>query len=94
MAGTKKSNCIVANFVLMLLFNFSFAQKNTSHFKSELDFGNGIVLSTFLDVTIDQNQFTITSPKNADVRIFGGKAKVGRALGKSPKKGMPIPLID
>jgi len=92
MAGTKKSNYMVANFVLMLLFNFSLARKNTSHFKSELDFGNGIVLSTFLDVTIDQNQFTITSPKNADVRIFGGKAKVGRALGKSPKKGIIITI--
>lgn len=77
----------VLNFVLIFLFNFSFAQKST-HFKSEMDFGNGTVFSTFLDVAIVQNQFTITSPENADVRIMGGKAKLGRLMGKSPKKGI------
>lgn len=72
-----------------LLFTiFSFGQKNQSHFKTEIDFGNGTVFSTFLDVMIVKDKFTITSPQNADVRILGSKAKMGRMLGKLPKKGI------
>ncbi|RKS01309.1 S41 family peptidase [Flavobacterium sp. 102] len=87
-----KMKRLVLHSVLILLFNFAVAQKNPSHFKSEIDFGNGTAFSTFLDVTIAKDQFTITSPKNADVRIFGGKAKLGRMLGKSPKKGIIITI--
>ncbi len=87
-----KMKSIVLPFVTALLFNFSFAQNEPSHFKSEIDFGNGIVFSTFLDVSATPNQFTVTSPKNADVRLFGGKAKLGRAMGKSPKKGIIITI--
>lgn len=79
-------------FYLLLFITMSFAQQNPTHFKSELDFGNGTVFSTFLDVTVDQNQFAITSPKNADVRIMGAKAKLGRIMGKSPKKGIIITI--
>jgi len=61
-----------------------------SHYKTDIDFGNGTVFSTFLDVDIKKNKFKITSPKNADVRMFGGKAKIGRLMGKSPKKGIII----
>lgn len=68
------------------------AQKGQDHFKSEIDFGNGIVFTTFFDVAFDQDQFTITSPEDADVRIFGGKARLGRALGKSPKKGIIVSI--
>jgi hypothetical protein len=88
MHSTTKMKVIVLHFALILFFNFSFAQKNSSHFKSEMDFGGGTVFSTFFDVTVAKGQFTITSPKNADVRIYGGKAKLGRMLGKSPKKGI------
>lgn len=81
----------VLNFVLLFLFNVSFAQNNPSHFKSEIDFGGGTVISTFLDVRTAKNQFTITSPKNADIRIMGGaKARLGRLAGKLPKKGAII----
>ncbi len=92
MHSNTKMKSIVLPFALILAFNVSFAQKNASHFKSEIDFGNGTAFSTFLDVTIAKDQFTITSPKNADVRIFGGKAKLGRMLGKSPKKGIIITI--
>lgn len=85
-----KMKFIVFNFGLIFLFNFSFAQKNTAHFKSEIDFGNGTVFSTFFDISITQEQFSITSPEDADVRIYGSKAKLGRMFGKSPKKGIII----
>jgi hypothetical protein len=92
MYSNTKMKFIVLNFVLILLFNFSFGQNIPSHFKSEIEFGNGTVFSTFLDISSDQDQFTITSPKDADVRIYGGKAKLGRMLGKSPKKGIIITI--
>ena len=76
----------------LLIVAISTAQQNQTHFKSEIDFGNGTVFSTFLDVTIKKSNFTITSPKNADVRMFGGKARLGRLLGKSPKKGIIITI--
>ena len=78
--------------VLLLITVTCFAQKNQTHYKSDIDFGNGTIFSTFLDVTIAQDQFTITSPKNADVRMFGGKAKLARLLKKSPKKGIIITI--
>lgn len=92
MHSNTKMKFIVLNFALIFLFNTSFAQNNASHFKSELDFGNGTIISTFLDIAITKDRFTITSPKNADVRMFGGKAKLGRILGKSPKKGIIITI--
>jgi len=79
--------------VFFLLFlTITFAQKKESHFKSEIDFGNGTVFSTFMDLNLEKGQFTITSPENADVRIMGGKAKLGRLLGKSPKKGIIVTI--
>ena len=76
-----------------LFIVFSFAQQSQTHWKSELDFGGGISMTTFLRVDKSNNQFTITSPKNADVRIFGGfKARLGRLLGKSPKKGILLTI--
>jgi hypothetical protein len=92
MHSNTKMKFIALNFVLTFLFNYSFAQNNPSHFKGEMDFGNGTVISTFWDVAITQDQFSITSPKNADVRMMGGKAKLGRLLGKSPKKGTIITI--
>lgn len=92
MRNNTKMTFIVSNFALIFLFNFSFAQSNPTRFKSEIDFGNGTVISTFLDVAVAQDQFAITSPENADVRMVGGKAKLGRLLGKSPKKGIIITI--
>lgn len=92
MNQSKKMKFIILNFALILFFNISFAQDNPTHFKSDIDFGNGTVFSTFLDANISKGEFILTSPKNADVRIMGGKAKLGRMLGKSPKKGIIITI--
>jgi hypothetical protein len=92
MHSNTKMKFIVLNFLLFLPFSYSFAQNSPTHFKSEIDFGGGTVISTFLDAAIAEGQFAITSPKNADVRIMGGKAKLGRLLGKSPKKGIIITI--
>ena len=75
------------NFGLFFLFSTSFAQTIPAHFKSDIDFGGGTVISTFLDLSAANNRFTIASPGNADVRIMGGKARLGRMMGKLPKKG-------
>ncbi|HEX8561881.1 MAG TPA: S41 family peptidase [Flavobacterium sp.] len=83
---------ILSSVFCLFFVTISFAQKNGTHFKTEIDFGNGTVFSTFLDVSMDEDQFTITSPENADVRLFGGKAKLGRLLGKSPKKGIIVTI--
>lgn len=76
----------------LLLLTVCFAQKKQAHFKSDIDFGNGTVFTTFLDVSVGKGHFTITSPKNADVRMFGGKARLGRIMGKSPKKGIILTI--
>lgn len=80
-----KNPSITLPFLLLFIGNHSWAQ---THYKSEIDFGNGIVISTFLDVKMADGQCNITSPKNADVRMMGGKARLGRIMGKSPKKGI------
>lgn len=92
MYSNKKIKLIILNFVLFLLFTPVLAQKSLTNFKSEIDFGSGTVISTFLTVNTAKNQFIITSPKNADVRIMGGKARLARLLGKMPKKGMIITI--
>ncbi|WP_300659759.1 hypothetical protein, partial [Fluviicola sp.] len=83
---------LVLNIALFFLLNTSFAQSNQRHFKTEIDFGGGTVISTFLDLNTDKNQFKLTSPKNADVRIVGAKARLGRLLGKLPKKGSIVTI--
>ena len=92
MRSNNKIHFIGVYSVLILLCNLSFGQKNPVHYKSEIDFGNGTVFTTFLDVSIVQRQFSIMSPEDADVRIYGGKAKLGRMLGKSPKNGIIITI--
>lgn len=92
MRSNTKMTCTFLNFVLFFLFNHASAQNNPRHFRSEIDFGNGTVISTFLDVSIVENQFKITSPKNADLRIAGGKARLARLLGKMPKKGIIVTI--
>ena len=87
MQSNSKMKFLLLNLTLFSIFN-SVAQSSPSHFKSDLDFGNGIVITTFFDLEIKNDQFTMTSPKDADVRIAGGKAKLGRLLGKSPKNGI------
>lgn len=83
-----KMKFTILNLTLLLFLNYAVGQNQPDHFKSDMDFGNGTVFSTFFDVTISKGQFTITSPRDADVRIYGGKARLGRLLGKSPKKGI------
>ncbi|EDM42848.1 carboxyl-terminal protease [unidentified eubacterium SCB49] len=79
--------------VLLLISIFSYAQKNNTVWKSEIDFDSGIKFSTYLKFEDKNNDFVITSPKNADVRMFGGfKARIGRLIGKSPKKGIIIKI--
>lgn len=78
--------------LLILCVKISFAQDSSGNYKSDLDFGNGTVFTTFLEGDIDTEKFTITSPKNADVRMFGSKARLARILGKSPKKGIIITI--
>jgi hypothetical protein len=83
---------LLLNFASFLILNTALSQKTREHFKSELDFGSGTIISTFLDVRTADNQFTITSPKNADIRMMGAKARLGRLLGKAPKKGIIISI--
>lgn len=85
-----KFSCL--NFVLISMITPSFAQTGISHFKTDIDFGGGTVISTFLDVTENNGRFTIASPKNADVRMLGGKARLGRMMGKLPKKGRIVTI--
>lgn len=75
--------------IICLFFTLtSIAQEDSVKWKSEIKLVGGS-LTTFLDIVKDGEQVTITSPQKADVRIFGGfKAKLGRLLGKSPKKGI------
>lgn len=89
----KKNTIINALIVsLVLIGTNTFAQQDQTSLKSEISFGSGFTsttLTTFLKVEHTNKQFIITSPKNADVRLFGGfKSKLGRILGKSPKKGI------
>jgi len=77
---------------LLLIALISSAQKKTGHFKVDLDFGSGIVISTFFDVSVAGGRFAASSPENADVRIMGGKAKIARLFGKSPKKGIIVTI--
>lgn len=81
---------MILNFVLFSLFKTTFAQDNPMHFKTDIDFGGGTVISTFLDLNKDKDQFTMTSPKNADIRMLGGKARLGRMMRKLPKKGIIV----
>jgi hypothetical protein len=93
MLKNAKMKFFVLNFTTIFLFHFSYSQNNRGHFKSDVDLGSGTVISTFLDLSVKNNQFKLTSPRNADVRIVGGfKAKLGRLLGKLPKKGIIITI--
>lgn len=92
MYNTTTMKFIGLSFGFIFLFNTSFAQNGTARFKSEIDLGGGTVISTFLDYTSAENDFKITSPKNADVRIMGGKARLGRMMGKVPKKGTIVTI--
>jgi len=57
-------------------------------YKTDIDFGGGFTVTTFLDLKKEDNQVLMSSPKNADKRIFGGfKSILGRIYGKLPKKG-------
>ena len=77
----------------MLYITYSLAQKDNVIWKSELDFGEGVVFTTFLNIEKNENKYVITSPKNADIRMVGGlKARLGRALGKIPNQGVLLKI--
>lgn len=92
MHNTTTMKFIGLSFGLIFLFNTTFAQNGTARYKSEIDLGGGTVISTFLDFSSAENTFKITSPKNADVRIMGGKVRLGRMMGKVPKKGTIVTI--
>ncbi len=75
--------------IFLLFVSISFAQQEKNKWKSEFSFEDGTSMTTFLKVNKTNNQYVITSPKNADVRLVGSfKAYLGRLFGKSPKKGI------
>ena len=94
-SGNKRHVIMKTKLILFFLFliNISFAQKNITNLNSSLDFGDGIVLNTFLNIKQNRDNIIITSPKNADYRIFGHlKGTIARILGKSPKKGILLTI--
>lgn len=79
--------------ILSLIIISSIAQKEHSNWKSDIIIGHDVSISTILKVNKTNNQYVITSPKNADIRLFGGfNAYLGRLLGKSPKKGILLTI--
>ena len=79
--------------ISIFIVTASYAQNNYPILKSNFDFGDGIVLSTYLNVQEKGKEVVITSPKNADYRMFGNfKGILARLLGKSPKKGIIITI--
>lgn len=84
-------NALIILFTLIV--TISCAQQNQTILESEIEVGDGFTLTTFLKVEQTNDQFIMTSPKNADVRLFGGfKARLGRIFGKSPKKGILVTI--
>ena len=76
--------------IYLLISTFSLAQEK---FKTDIDLGNGFLITTFLNLESNQNQFLLNSPKNADKRVVGGfKSTMGRLFGKLPKKGIFITI--
>ena len=92
----KKPAPIILYFLLsFLLFPFVlFSQKDNRKWETSISINNeSFVMTTFLDIKNIKEKTLLTSPKNADIRIFGGfKARMGRMLGKSPKKGIFISI--
>lgn len=75
--------------LFLLISTISFSQTNL---KSEINV-EAFSLTTFLKVKQTGEQYLITSPKNADVRLVGWfKARLGRLFGKSPKKGILVTI--
>ncbi len=70
-----------------------FAQKDQRNWKTDIELGGGFTLTTFLEARKSKDQVTLTSPKNADGRLFGGfRSRLGRVMGKSPKKGILVTI--
>ena len=74
--------------LFLLISTISFSQKKKTNLKTEISI-DGYSFTTFLKVKQTNSQYLITSPKNADIRLFGWlKARSGRLFGKFPKKGI------
>ncbi len=79
--------------IFLFIINISCAQQNSTNLNGSLDFGDGIILNTFFNIKQKDGLVVITSPENADYRIFGHfKGIMARLLGKSPKKGILITI--
>jgi len=76
-------------FPTLIFLCISISSKAQDKYKTDIDFGGGSTFTTFFELNKDQNNFTFTSPKNADKRAIGGfKTTLGRASGKLPAKGI------
>ncbi|MFA7687545.1 MAG: S41 family peptidase [Moheibacter sp.] len=77
----------------LILATIIFAQKSSALWKTEIVLGNNFSFTTFLNITQKDNSFLITSPKNADKRLFGGfKSTMARLSGKIPKGGILVKI--
>lgn len=78
------------NIIFLSISIFTFSQEK---YKTDINLGGGFLFTTFLDLKKDQNQFTLTSTKDADKRAIGGfKSTLGRTSGKLPKDGIFVTL--
>lgn len=87
--------CPMKKIILLLLIvgnTCIYARQSTSapnagHWQTGITMGD-FLLSTYLTVTRKGDQVIITSPRNADRRLFGfSKSALARLMGKIPKKG-------
>lgn len=80
---------IITNFLFIVFLAGVIYGQDSVSYKSNIDFGGGFVLSTYLFFDHENSNFTMNSPKNADKRIAGGfKSFLGRLSGKLPQKGI------
>lgn len=68
---------------------FISATEEVTSWKTDIDLGSGFVLTTFLTLEKEDNRITMTSPRNADMRIVGrAKSYLGRWTGRLPEGGI------
>ncbi len=81
------------HFLTIIFLSLSIFSLSQEKYKTDIKIHEGFSFTTFLDLNIVQNQFTLTSSKDADKRAIGGfKSTAGRMLGKIPKKGILVTL--
>ena len=80
--------------ILFVAFTIVSAKSQKSNMlKTEIDLGGGYVITTFLEYSKERDTFKLTSPQNADKRLFGGlKSTLARTTGKIQKGGILISI--